>query len=52
VAALLDDFSVGELGDLGQGVIGRAVQLECLTSCGVVEADLFESFANIDCLIY
>jgi hypothetical protein len=41
VPPLLDDFSVGELGDRGHGVVFGPVQLECLASGGIVEADLF-----------
>jgi len=48
VPALLDDFSVDKLGDLGHGVVCGAVEFECLASGGVVIADFLESFAYVD----
>lgn len=48
VSALLDDFSIHDLGDLGHAVVRGTVELERLSGGGVVVADALESLANVN----
>jgi hypothetical protein len=48
VAALLDDFAVDQLGNLGSGVVLGAVQLVCLTRGAVVMQHALEGGTDID----
>lgn len=47
VAALLVDFAVNQLGNLGGRVVLRTVELESLTDGRVVVKDALEGMANV-----
>ena len=48
VAALLDDFTVNQLGDLRSRVVLRTVQLVSLTGGGVVVQHSLKTLTNVD----
>ena len=48
VAALLDDFAVDELGNLGCGVVLGSVKLECLTGSAVIVQHALEGGTDIN----
>ena len=48
VTALLDDFAVDQLGDLGGRVVLGSVQLECLTGGSVVVQHALQSGSDVD----
>lgn len=50
MAAMLDDFFVDKLGDLGHGVVCGAVEFVGFGGGRVVFDHLIESFANVDSL--
>ena len=50
VATLLEDLAVDEFRDLGHGILCGTVEFEGLARRGVVEGDLFQGLADIDCL--
>jgi len=50
MSAVLDDFTVYQLGDLGGGVVLGPVQLICLRGSGVILEHFLEGFTNVDCV--
>lgn len=50
VAAVFNDFAVNQLGNLGRGVILRAIELEGLAGSGVVVKHALKTGADIDSL--
>ena len=48
VTTVFDDFTVNQLGNLGHGVVLRAVQFEGLTSGGVVVEHALETGADVN----